>query len=207
MTNPWLRLPSQPPFVLPEDREGAAKHSTNLIPGPWYGPIKTAPVIALLKSPGENPQDYEDIQDPEFRRLSLGQLTGDAPFFWHLPEWGHTAAGQYWGPRLRGLIDATSNAAVAERFAVAQVLPYHAQHWQTPSGPIPSQKYTFELVRDGIDRGALFLAMVGWSKWLAAVPELQTADIVFGRSVQSPYYSRGNLGDKEFHRVVDRLLA
>src|SRR3954453_2728644 len=132
MTNPWLRLPNDAPFVLPEDARGAAQHSLRLPPSPWSGAINRAPVIALLKSPGDSEQDYLDIQNPEFVRVTLGQLTGDAPFPWHLERWSDTGAGLYWRPRLMSLAQATSDETVSERFAVAQLFPYHSKSWQEP---------------------------------------------------------------------------
>jgi hypothetical protein len=204
--NPWTRLRPKPPFVLPEDAHAASDHELRLPPGPWYGPLNTAPVVALMLSPGVNSADFLDVQDPKFLATSLAQLTGDSPFPFHLPRWSHTAAGQYWAPRLRDLADATTDELVAERFAVAQLLPYHSKSWQEPRGIVPSQSFTFELVRRAIARHAVLIALVGWSRWTAVMPELERADVVVGRNPRNPYISPGNLGSA-YWQIIRRLLA
>jgi hypothetical protein len=158
-----------------------------------------------MASPGLHGQDFLDNQDPEFLATNLGQLSGSSPFPFHLDKWSDTAAGRYWRPRLLPLADATTDETVAARFAVAQLLPYHAESWIDPRTTIPSQQFTFELVRQAIAREALFVALIGWPRWLAAVPSLSRAEVIIVRNPRNPYCSPGNLGEGGFARVVDRL--
>jgi len=204
--NPWSRLPSSPPYVLPEDRYGASEHETRLPPGPWYGPINSAMVVALMLSPGVNQQDFLDVQNPHFLATNLEQLTGDAPFPWHLRKWAHTAAGQYWEPRLRNLANDTTDEIVAKRFAVAQLFPYHSKSWQQPRGYVSSQAFTFGRVREAVARGAMIIALVGWPRWEDEMPELGRAGVAVGRNPRNPYVTVGNFGPA-YRRIIDRLLT
>src|SRR5262249_47227366 len=147
-----------------------------------------------------------DIRDPEFVAMSRDQLSGRAPFPWHLPRWRRTEGAAYWWPRVRQLVEDTSERSVAEHLAIAQLLPYHSEHWQNPSGPIPSQIYTLGLVRAAIERGAVIVCMLGWNRWLEVLPELGPLGVRRAHNPRTTWVTPKNLGVDAYHAAVARLL-
>lgn len=205
--NPWLALQWRPPFVLPQDALGASPYTTSLPPGPWYGPLTNASVVLLMLMPGVGEQDFLDITDPDFMDMSRDQLTSNARFPWHLRRWRNTGGGSYWWPRLKRLVSDSSEEAVADALAVAQIYPYHSVAWQAPTGDIPSQSYTATLVRRAISRRALIVSMMGWRRWTEMIPELAHADFIRALNPRTTYLTPGNLGINEYARLGDRLAA
>src|ERR1700674_3500503 len=78
-SNPWLAVPSEPPYVLPCDSEIVhaynSKHSDencrlrlNVLPEPFIG-FRTAPVLLLNLNPGFDDLDPDDHTRPEFQAL------------------------------------------------------------------------------------------------------------------------------------------
>src|SRR4051812_28507789 len=89
MRNPWLDLPSEPPFVLPSDESLLRRHQDwvesgraaaqtrelhrihlDLVPEPHLGD-PSAPVVLLNKNPGVGVDDAATHANPAFRSLAL----------------------------------------------------------------------------------------------------------------------------------------
>ena len=84
-TNPWLLLPTEPPYVLPEDREEVEKFNctpgrnpdhvlrvNELLPEPFIG-AKDAPVLLLSNNPGLG-DNICHRQADDFRTAMLNNL-------------------------------------------------------------------------------------------------------------------------------------
>lgn len=91
--NPWRRIPSAPPFVVDEDRDDLGRYvaklkgpfelKLDLLPQPWTGDIRQATVLMLALNPGFAPEDYTDLQHPDYAeqwRLALS-FSSRTPFY------------------------------------------------------------------------------------------------------------------------------
>lgn len=209
-TNPWARLPTKPPFVLPEDFEGAVPFQLHLRPpAPWTGRIRSARVVLLMRNPGHRAVDYRDSNQPEVQRLLRANLSGDEPFIWHRPQWIESGPGSYWGPILGNLTRDVGADRVAAGFAVAQTIPYSSTYEIKPTGRIPSSSYTARLVEAAQRRGAILIigrARREWASLLA--PQTLDGPNVFelGTPRGKPFIRESRIGADLYRIVVAKLL-
>lgn len=182
-TNPWLSLPSEAPYVLPDDRfviEGFNKrvsadkrYDLSLFPEPYFG-RSDAPVVLLALNPGCNPRDAATHLHPKFAsqsRLSLSHALAPYPFL-HLQPNSDSPGGAWWNRITKPLISSAGFDAVAKNISCVQYFPYHSPAFGSHSISVPSQTYSFRLVRDAMLRGAEIVVMLSWRLWVAAIPEL-----------------------------------
>ena len=84
--NPWLALPSSPPYVLADDAlplqqfnrdaPDAQRFELSLFPEPFFGSA-SAPVVLLALNPGVNPDDYATHNEP-----TRGHVTSTLQAWW-----------------------------------------------------------------------------------------------------------------------------
>lgn len=217
--NPWLRLPSIAPFVLPDDRgrleEFNAKakpehrYDLCLYPDPFFG-ADQANVVFLLLNPGLDDKDRRVHSRPAFAdiaRKNLSHGLKQYPFLYLHPVCADTPGGAWWRKRARSLIeeDGLGLESVANGIACIQFMPYHSAKYSSASPSLPSQQYGFKLVRDAIAREAEIVVMRSERLWLTAVPELATYPRLHaGRNPRAPFISPGNL-PSSYNRIVQRL--
>jgi hypothetical protein len=205
--NPWERLPQQEPFVLPEDaslvaefNETASEKLTlhlELLPEPFLG-RSNAPVVLLNANPGYSPAgDGRRVHcDPRFaaslrRNLLHRHLSGEYPFY--LLDPACPSGGQTWWERiLRCLIEQVGQEAVARGVFCVEYLPYHSQRFRHGRLRLPSQQYSFSLVRDAIRREAIIVLMRKERLWFAAVPELASYRRLYRVNPRNPAISPRN---------------
>lgn len=206
MINPWVLLPNEPPYVLPTDACAVNKFNStakpekqydlSLLPEPFFGP-PDAPIVLLALNPGLNPLDVVVHAQKEFATQARRSLSHDlSPYpFLHLQAASSTP-GALWWRRIAGpLIRETSFDAVACGILCVQYFPYHSRSFSTSSPDIPSQQYSWNLVRSAIKRNAEIVVMRSWRLWSSAVPELTThTKVHLVRNPRNPSLSRGNLG-------------
>lgn len=232
MVNPWFKLPSQSPYVLPQDwpvierfnddlppsKSGCRVHVEGIIPEPFAGAVKTAPVVVLLLNPGFDETKLELHSKPEFQEALWANLRHEKtewPFYFLDPQFD-PCKGEYpgvdlWKKRTRKLAEevgsrcpAISNAEnaesaglsiLSERLAVVDWLPYRSHRFkQGRCCAVPSRDYGFSLVRDAILRNALLIIGRGHDLWKKSVPTLEQHDWVLTlSSVQNACLTRKNL--------------
>ncbi len=209
MENPWSRLGSLPPFVLPEDwlavdvfnQLNAHKPRRlihhELMPEPFIGRTD-APVVYLALNPGFSENDSEQHGRPEFRkrlRRCIEGEPGEYPFF-HLDPAGHGPGRSWWERTLGSLLRDVGPACVAQSFLCLEFFPYHSESFAHGRLRLPSQEYTFWLLRAALTREALVIVSRGWKEWVGAVPELaRHARVYKTRSRRSSRLSPGNCPD------------
>lgn len=206
MTNPWHLLPTEPPFVLETDASDINNfnrtsrpeklYDLSLLPEPFFGQ-PDAPVVLLALNPGLNPSDAAVHAQKEFvaqARRSLSHNLAPYPFLHLQPDL--STPGALWWRRIAGpLIQATSFDAVAKGILCVQYFPYHSHSFSSSSPNVPSQEYSWNLVRAAINRNAEIVVMRSWRLWASAVPELLTHTKVHHvRNPRNPSLSPGNLG-------------
>jgi hypothetical protein len=205
MQNPWQALPASSPYVLPSDApllqsfnaRAPAKHryDTSLFPEPFFGSLD-APVVVLNLNPGWSPDDAAVHAQPKFAAMSRSNLAHALkPYpFIHLQPIVETPGDRWWHQRTRELASDVGFDLVASHLACIQFAPYHSSEYSTGSPLLPSQEYSFSLVRRAMARGADIVAMRAVNLWLGAVPELASYSRLHrGSNPRAAFLSRGNL--------------
>ena len=216
MQNPWSALPKATPYVLGTDASllqsfnaRAAPNNrfdTSLFPEPFFGSL-SATVVVLNLNPGWSPDDAAVHAQPEFATMSRSSLAHELkPYpFLHLQPTGVTPGGTWWRQRVRTLVADVGFESVARGLACIQFTPYHSREYSSASPRLPSQEYSFYLVRRAMARGAEIVVMRSASLWLSGVPELATyAHLHRGTNPRAPFVSLGNL--KSAYQVVAERL-
>src|SRR2546429_6934210 len=192
--NPWVDLPEKGPYVLPQD-EVAFPYlcgpqfglQCNLLPVPFMGDPRTAPVVILAI----NPSAGEEVlgQNALFERELLLSLTFQSKTsFYPLDRRFMDRSGYtYWFPRLRDLITECGMDAVARSIACVEWFPYQSPTFRQLPKRIPSQEYGFALVRRAIYNKALIVGPPSLRRWEEDIRTLPQAHIVKFRSPRSTY--------------------
>lgn len=216
LENPWLQLPKQPPYVLPDDGEQIRAFNARakpqlqvhleLIPEPFLG-NPTAPVVLLNLNPGYSPSDVRHHENPVFAKRSRDNLLHqDSKYPFYLLDPEITAPGHHWwNRRLRALIERVGRETVAQRVLCVEYFPYHSTNFGHQRLDLTSQQYSFSLVRHAVSRNAIVVIMRGRRLWLDAVPELnEFRHLRELRNFQSPYVSPRNCPDS-FESILTAL--
>lgn len=217
MQNPWTALPKNPPYVLESDVEllerfnaaALARHryDLSLFPEPFLGSA-TAPVVVLNLNPGWSPDDAAVHADPTFAvmsRRSLEHRLDPCPFL-HLQPDINTPGATWWRQRTRQLALDVGFDQVARQLACIQFVPYHSSKY-AGCPRLPSQEYSFHLVRQAMLREAEIVIMRSVNLWLAAVPELTNYSRVHrGANPRAPFISPGNLR-LSYNIVLERVRS
>lgn len=225
MKNPWTNLPSRGRLVLSEDRPFIQQFNERLIDGPrderwirddwvpepFFGNPK-APVVVLLANPGVDREGSDDALHArrDFRSALRASLdhTSSTSHFWLQPRWSRTPGGRWWLSATRELSEDVGTESVASGLFCVEFFPYHSSKFGQAHLRLPSQQYTFHLIREAIDRDATIVCARGESYWLGAVPELagRRTETIFkvNSKSRSAAVSRANLG-KGYDRVATRL--
>lgn len=205
--NPWSELPAEPPFVLPRDRpyidawnrgrgrDPRFRLHEEIMPEPFAG-RRDAPVVVLGRNPGwrdslaRMPSDYEDavrgnLSDDPVRHAHHSLLTRF-----------HATSEYWWTKRWREVQQASGLTwdELAHEVLAIEWYAYFSPRYHTGMPKLPSQDYSFYLVRLAIKRRAVIVITYGLSDWKRQVPELSTYPRVCERvNSQSAYVSRGNM--------------
>src|SRR5688500_7948072 len=170
LDNPWLELPVEAPYVLPQDVRVVERFNSrakeehriivDLLPEPHIGSFD-APVVLLNLNPAYSDEDYVVHGRPEFRSALLKTIRGEPsayPFYYMDPS--HPGAGhRWWRQRLRPLIEATSAEVVGKKVLCVELFPYHSRQFAHSRISVPSQKFASELVRSAMSRRALLVVL------------------------------------------------
>jgi len=215
--NPWLALPASAPFVAPEDAKILASLRNpprgdwalrlDLPPQPWTGNITTAEVLMLALNPGFAEADYVEFQHPDYAsqwRLALTFQTR-TPFYFLDPAFSMTGGSRWWRPRLRDLIEVAGIKAVAEKVMCVEHFPYKSTKYKALGVTLPSQQYSFEIVREAIRQRKQIVVMRSEQVWLGSVPELRSYPYIRLTNHQNPHLSRAQMTGEQFDRVCAAL--
>ncbi|MSQ94320.1 MAG: hypothetical protein EXR98_07160 [Gemmataceae bacterium] len=218
-SNPWTELPLGPPFVLPSDEALVKKANARwgashrffvhdaFLPEPFQGST-TAPVICLSNNGGigAGADIRNDAIYREKWRRNLLHEPLDYPLVFLDPELAEYGR-RWWEQKTKPLIAEFGRKVVARSILNVLYYPYISQNFDPSHLRLPSQDYSFGLVRDAVNRNALIVLMrTGQEKlWKEAVPELNGYNHFLRVSnPQNPAISPGNLG-RDFQRVVEAI--
>ena len=184
MNNPWEQLSDHPPFILPSDEQVLHAYNTKvrleyqlrfeLYPEPFIG-NPDASVILLALNPGFDPNSDRTPtvnRDINMYRNNLCHQEQEYPFYLLNPGVG---GGGYiwWTGKLRPLIQLPlpQDFLACNVFAI-EYFPYHSKKWHYKIPRVPSQEYSFYLVRKAMQRNATIIIMRSYKLWTSAIPEL-----------------------------------
>lgn len=185
--NPWLSVPSQPPYVLQCDRNPVAEYNakcraeehrlqTDVLPEPFIGRTE-ASVVLLNLNPGFAEQNLAEHAQPEFQALlrkNYSHVPSAFPFYYLDPTIESSSGGKWWNGKLKELIHSCGGPRqVANELLCVEYFPYHSRRFR--AGRImPSQKYGFDLVKNAIARNAFVVIMRSRARWERTIAELKT---------------------------------
>jgi hypothetical protein len=221
--NPWKRIGNQPPFVLEEDgpyidafnstlsHNDKRRINLNHTPGPRLGPV-TAPVVLLMNNPSYDPNKPSGHQDEQLTLWELESARDEN--YPHFVEVEPDKPKPWWKPRLKELINESGIGLekLSRNICSIDYFPYRAREFGHDRKIIklPSQNYTFALVRERLASGAIIIVTRGYGRWVSEIPELagQMNRTVFcTNSHQCSYITRRNLPVGVFDKICDRLSS
>jgi hypothetical protein len=194
MKNPWMKLGSRnvlecdEPYVNAFNayverparerqlkKASAIKINDRLLPEPFFGPFD-APVVLLMLNPKADQHADKWHSKPAYRDALLRAYSGPrgAPHF-HLLDSNPGAPGEEFWRRLVQPLSTTKKACeipIAERLLSVEYFPYASSRFDHTTPRLPSQEFSFELIRRAIRHNALVVCLSGELPWLGAVPAL-----------------------------------
>ncbi len=217
LDNPWIHLPSKSPYVLETDKKVVEIFNrkcnannqihTELLPEPFLGdPI--APIVVLQLNPGFNKIDRKFNKQKEFHlRLlqSIQQVNGNQKHF-YLSESTDSGGGKWWSIFTKSLVQKFDRLTVARNIFAIEFFPYHSFSFNHAHLRLPSQDFSFKLVREAIKRHAVIVLCRGENFWFGTVPELADyKKLCYVRNPRKTTLSEINLGKKGFSLVCNAL--
>jgi hypothetical protein len=232
IANPWHRLPDQPEYVLPEDKEQVLAFNQkkkkdhphflhlDLIPEPFVG-RPDAPVLLLANNPGVSGDDTKHCkQKPKFTALMrenlLHRVNGDYPFLYLDPELDIAPASKKWWTRkLKRLLKDlgpdkdTARRILGQSILAVEFCPYPSQKYGFGRIALPSRQYSINLVRSAMAREAVIVLTRGHKRWLDAVEELNKyRRLVQLEEVQKAAITPKNCGGPEkYQQIIEAIKA
>ena len=86
-----------------------------------------------------------------------------------------------------------------------QYLAYHSKTYTNPPCILPSQKFTFNLLRQAIKDQKTIVVMRSKKLWTKAVPELEAYPYIELKNYRRPFLSERNMGEENFERLIESL--
>ena len=222
MNNPWKDLPNNPPYLLEIDQEAVLKYNsklneshnhwihTELLPEPYLG-TPNAPLVLLTGNPGYHEDDIKYHQTSKFQKISRDNLLHNPteyPLYLLNPEIFDAPGCKYWRQKLKPLVKKYGEKKVANKVFILEYHGYHSKKFKTfrKNCKLPSQEYSFELLRRAIVNNAIVVAMRNIKNWLESVAQLEGYRNYYSvNSVQNPAISSNNLkrGYFEITKVLE----
>jgi hypothetical protein len=208
MRNPWLDLPEAAPFVLRGDVAGIERFNTtatpettiqlDVMPEPFIGRPE-APLVFLLLNPGFDPATVPLYQSGTplavASRDNLRHARRDLPFFPLDPQCLVLPGLSWWSRKLRRLVECVGLPTAAHDILSVEWFPYHSRRCGLVPN-LPSQQYSFSLVRQAMARNATIVVMRSAARWIKSIPELASYPRLYRlRSPQNPSISPANCPD------------
>ena len=187
LSNPWDGFEYSNEMVHPLDISAVGQHNLkskpeyqfllHLAPEPWIGNLK-GNLLVLYANPGATQDNLNRIIQENHNQVmeksikNLNQTNTEFPHFHFDPELSGTEGAKWFESRYKWVIDATSRKAVAANLITCELAPYHSVKWKVPRVMPPTQEFTFQLIRDGIERDTVILLARSAKIWTENIPEL-----------------------------------
>jgi hypothetical protein len=231
--NPWHRLPTKPPFVLPEDkekveafnvtvREKGQEHGLNLnfIPVPFCG-RQDAPVVLLGNIAGAGDEQIEDYAlRPKYAdrlRKNLLHQNTDFQFFPLDPDPQTVpSAREFWSDALRYFLNSFGDGTEAESILAKCILaveyfPYRSRsnRYAHDKLSLTSQLYCYLLVYNAMKRDAIIVIRYGKDKWFRAVRGLEKYPhlLLLKGNIKTNLSPKGFCDPDGYQKVIEKIKA
>jgi hypothetical protein len=216
MDNPWLQLPAQAPYLLPQDApcipdlpvDDPGMLQLSVPPHPFAGCPKRSKVLLLLLNPGFDGSDVTHFNDdPTYRAMVMQTFDfSNEPPMWCLDQRiNYTGAFRWLHGRTRRLSVECGLEALQQKLMQVQFLAYKSRRYKHLRTTLPSQQYSFALVRQAIDEGKEIVITRSRKLWIDAVPDLARYPYIEVRNPRSPYLTNANLTEGGFERLCQAL--
>lgn len=218
MQNPWLDLPSQAPYILPQDKQRIehyhdyANLRLDTLPEQAIGGLDRAEVVFLLLNPGFDEKDISvNLALPTFiksNRLNATDPYG-SPFYYFNGGLERTGGYEWWARVLGPLTRAgASETMLRNKIMAVEYFPYHSKRYKNLP-VVPSQAYGFNLVGEAIKRQKTIVIMRGKRLWLKAVPGLAEYSYLEIRNPRNVVISSNNLvgGETSFQTIKNLIIG
>ena len=206
--NACYLLDEDAPYILAFNKEREenthAWINTTRVPEPRLGSIN-APVFILQSNPslqGGNPTS-EQSKD------AIEALKNDES-----PHAGLNGQNNWWLDRYGQLArDVCETKKLAEKICSVEYFPYPSPNFDRRHAYIrlPSQNYTFSIIRRALQMKAVIVVTRSWSQWVGAIPELANAPcgeekrVFTTNSPQCAYITEKNLGCEAYKAILKKI--
>lgn len=226
MKNPWKNLPNNSPFVLKNDKKEILQYNINAIsdhkinletpPDPYIGDVFNAKIVLLQLNPGSDfPPGFlkpnEILERKVFPKLNKDNIKnllheyGKFPFYHLNPEYKLTGGFRYWSKLFSPLINREDDyKKISKNICCIEFFPYHSKKFRPFNKILESQKYSFYLLEQAIERKAMIVLLRGERKWLNAVEKLKK-NYFKPRNTRNPILSKRNFSDQQFEKILSLL--
>lgn len=212
-----MDVPTEPPFVAPIDRTALSRPRFRkdqlhfeVIPEPYIGSPQTAKILLLALNPGFVPEDARNLESEQFRRSARANLTHDAevPFYYFADGLEWTGGFRWWQAYVGKFFQAegVTRDQLARGIMSVEVFPYHSVSYHHNHDYLPSQRYSFQVVRTAMAAGKQIVIMRAVRRWLEAVPELAGYPYLTLSNVQRVYVTRKTIDEPNGSGTFDRLV-
>jgi hypothetical protein len=218
MENPWVNLKMiNNEYIAECDRKYIHNSKYKLkndfelklegLPGPYTGNPQKALVYVLALNPGHVEGEEEIYR--KYTELFLKNLIHsnvEWPFLTFCPELRYTPGGIWWTEKLQSIINTTSIETVSNYVFNAEYFPYHSKRYKNINEILPSQKYTFFLVKEAIKKNKVIIIMRSEKIWYKAIPELQNyKNKAVLKNKQRAWITSGNMDFNIYNKIIEEL--
>ena len=219
ISNPWAGFTYSNQMVHPMDIPAINLHNQtskpeyqfllHLAPEPWIGNLE-GNLLVLYANPGATQDNLKRvIQENQTEVITktvknLNQTNFDFPHFHFDPELNGTEGANWFQSKYKWLIDASDRKSVANNLITCELAPYHSVKWKVPKLMPPTQEFTYQIIRDGIERDAVILLARSEKIWLKHVPELSRYPRVYRPNSINASISPNNY-PKSFDKIVEAI--
>lgn len=222
MKNPWLDLPTGPEYIAPADlpyinSPEFAKlrewYNFKLFPDPYVGSLETSKVVFLSNNPRVSRSDYLNLQNPRFIEESLKNIRRepDANFFYWLDDLRDLDGRTYWQNLLGSTAanEAIQKEKLLRNMMQIELIGYHSSYYKPwRKTVLPTQEYSFWLVREALRMNKLIVIMRGATKWFGYLPELKTYPrTILIINYLNPTITRGNMERNNPSGAYEKVVA
>jgi len=222
MNNPWRSLPESEPYVLKEDAgmlesftfKETTRPRLEILPSPYLGRPESTEIIILSLNPGFKKWDLDAQENNRLyvreKRLSL---FFQSAYPWYLldPRFVNYPGYNWWYSKLRMMIESFGIDTVSHKVMCVQYFPYQSEEFQHQQ-IIPSQEYSFYLVKQAISKQKIIIQFRGDKHWIDSIPELQMYDrkIIIrsqknGKKLRNASISSKNMRDEDWNIIISAL--
>jgi hypothetical protein len=157
--------------VHPQDEpvfEAHGKHNLRLecLPNPFYGPLRTAPIVLLYLNPGFLQQDLNEAQSEDGRQFYWRQRQGNEP----LRSQINREKKSWWVPRTKFL--GIDPEYLRHKLAVLELCAYHSKNFtdrslltKLPSSRIALEWATSSLFAQARSRERVVICLRSAKRW------------------------------------------